>query len=203
MKRDPEHVVNGYKVPGGLARIAVAAAVDLIKQRPGVRQAEVLRHALRVSGLNPSTSSWITSGKGPLGHLWTRIGHPYRCYPLEEAEGFDLDPIKLTAEYSKALFADVVSASGMALQPGDIVQVKPWWDQPEAPFLFISYTIHAFGRQFSGSGKPLNFTDPAFLDDLSIYGHGAPRFAVNGVFDGKQAQFFINRASIRAKPLAA
>jgi hypothetical protein len=47
----------------------------------------------------------------------------------------------------------------------------------------------------------LNFTDPAFLDDLSLYGHGAPKFAVNGVYDGKQAQFLIT--SIRAKPLGA
>lgn len=201
MKRDSKLVINGYKVPGGLARIAVAAAVDLIKQQPGVLQTAVLRRALGVSGLNPSTSSWITSGKGPLGHLWTRIGHPYRCYPMEEAEGFDLDPIKLTAEYSKALFADGVSASGMALKPGEVVQAKTQFGQPEAPFLFISYAIHSFGRQFSGRGKPLNFTDPSFLDDLSIYGHGAPKFAVNGVFGGKQAQFLIT--SIRAKPLAA
>lgn len=200
MKRDPKLVINGYSFPGGLARIAVAAAVDLIKQRPGVHQAEVLRHALRVSGLNPSTSSWITSGKGPLDHLWTRSGRPYRCYPMEEAEDFDLDPIRLTAEYSKALFADEVSASGMVLQPGDIVQAKTRWGQVEAPFLFISYSILSFGRH-GGRGKLLNFTDPSFLDDLSIYGHGAPKFAVNGVFDGKQAQFGIT--SIRAKPLGA
>lgn len=201
MKRDPKLVINGYHVPGGLARIAVASAVDLIKQRPGVRQAEVLQHALRVSGLNPSTASWITSGKGPLGHLWTRSGHPYRCYPMEEAEDFDLDPIKLTAEYSKALFADEVSESGMALQPGDIVQAKTRYGQFEAPFLFINYTILSFGRLHRGYGKPLNFTDPAFLNDLSLYGHGAPKFAVNGVYDGKQAQFLIT--SIRAKPMGA
>lgn len=201
MQRDPKLVINGYNVPGGLARIAVAAAVDLIKQQPGVRQSEVLKHALRFSGLNASTSSWITSGKGPLGHLWTRSGSPYQCYPLEEAEDFSLDPIKLTAEYSKALFADELRVSGLRAKPGDIVQVTARYGQVKAPFLFVSYTIISFGRQFRGYGKPLDFTDPAFLDDLSIYGHGAPKFAVNGICEGKQAQFLLS--SIRARPLGA
>lgn len=201
MNRDQKLVINGYSMPGGLARIAVAAAVDLIKRNPGVKQATVLKHAIQVSGLNASTASWITSGKGPLGYLWTRTGSPYQCYLMDEAKDFDLDPIKLTAEYSKALFAKELKASGLSVQPGDIVKITARYGQVEAPFLFLNYSILSFGRQYKGVGKPLNFTDPSFLDDLSLYGHGAPKFAVNGIFEGKQVQFLI--ASIRANPLGA
>lgn len=198
MKRDPKLVVNGYRVPGGLARIAVAAAVDLIKQRPGVRQAEVLKHAVTTSGLNGSTASWITSPvKGPCGHLWDRRGQPFRCHPNEGTEQFDLDPIDLSISYTKAKFADETEHLRAHLQPGNIFQGRSRHYDVDGPFLFISHAIISMGRLRHSA--VITFNDISALDDRSLYGRGIPSFGVVGISSGKQVTVPVYW--LRAQPL--
>ena len=77
-------VVNGYKVPTGASGVAVRKACELITARPGISQKEVLETAVRFSGLNFSTATWITSpsSKSPTGFLWDRRKEgTFKCYP--------------------------------------------------------------------------------------------------------------------------
>ena len=206
MKRDPKLVINGYVVPGGVSRLAVAAAVDLIKAQPGVKQTEVLKRAVSFSGLNLSTASWITSpGRGPCGHLWDRRGTPYRCFPNEGTQQFNIDSFTAASTYMKAQLAADIDSLGTKLKPGDIVKLMS--RSPYIPnrvhaerFLFISYAISAFGRTTVPVGQHC-FTDPAYLDRRDLYGNGLPWISLHGISDGKVMQ--ISASSIRAIPLSA
>lgn len=201
MKKDQKIVVNGYSIPGGLGRIAVAAAVELVRRNPGVRQTEVLKHAVEFSGLNESTASWITSpGKGPCGALWERRGSPYQCYLIPAAEGFNLDPIDLSISHAKLMFDEERNKCGMSMQPGDIVHATDrvrHVGHRDGPFLFLNYVITGFGRH-PAHARP-GFTDPSALEDRSLWGHGMPTFAAVGIYEGKQTT--IGLPWLRAKPL--
>ena len=202
MKRDPKLVIDGYSIPGGVGRIAVAAAVDLIKRNPGVRQTEVQKRAIRFSGLNASTAGWITSpNKGPTGHLWVRRGSPFRCFPNEGTEQFNIDPLAAAISYTKASFADDLQKSGLAAKPGDIVQISSHHVyHVQGPFLFLGYSFHLRHRLSTVATGQL-FTDPSRLDDPGLYGGGVPIVYAVGIFDGKQVTWPLSW--IRAQPLGA
>ena len=177
MKRDPELVIGGYKVPGGKGRLAVAAAVDLIKREPGVKQTEVQKHAVRFAGLNPSTAGWITSpGTGlgrPTGILWERkkVG-TYRCYPNKNTEQFIWDPCDLAAEYCKQQMAGLGR-----LRPGDILSFDNYPGGPKTG-LFLGFRCigsYNFQQYHKGSHFLTDiFSDPNFFDDRALWGAGVP-----------------------------
>lgn len=204
MKRDQKLVINGYSVPGGVGRIAVAAAVDLIKRNPGVRQSEVLKRSVDYSGLNMSTASWITSpGRGPSGLLWSRSGSPYLCFPNVGTEQFNLNPLDLAISYVKSTMSSQLQACGLTPQPGDILELRDSGDPNNRiiadRFLFVNYTAVLPG--IHNSSGTHSFTDISYLDSPSLYGHGMPQICMHGISDGKTKQFPLTW--LRAKPVSA
>lgn len=173
MKRDQKLVINGYVIPGGVSRVAVAAAVDLIKRNPGVKQLDVQKHAVLFSGLNDSTAGWITgpSGKGPLGHLWDRRKEDvYRCYPNEHTALFNLDPVQLAISICKRQMAESIK-----VKPGDLVEVRTYKGLENGTLvgfrLFGGWQFEQFSK---GNLASSLFTDPSFLDNPQIWGYGIP-----------------------------
>jgi len=173
MKRDPKLVIGGYSVPGGAGRIAVAAAVDLIKRYPGVKQVDVQKHAVRFSGLNSSTAGWVTSPgvKSPATILWDRRKEGvFRCYPNENTALFNLDPVQLASDLCKREMAESIQ-----VKVGDLVQVKTY--RATEPGILVGFRLYGGWdfQQFS-KGTPAGgiFTDPSFLDNTWIWGYGIP-----------------------------
>lgn len=79
-------IVNGYSVPTGYSGVAVRRACELVVERPGITQKELLDEAVRFSGLNFSTAGWLTSPgpKSPATILWDRRKEGvFKCYPNE------------------------------------------------------------------------------------------------------------------------
>ena len=174
MKRDPKLVIDGYNVPSGAGRVAVAAAVDLIKRYPGVKQADVQKHAVRFSGLNGSTAGWVTSPgvKSPATVLWDRRKEGvFRCYPNENTALFDLDPVQLASDLCKRQMAEDIQ-----IKPGELVNVKTYNTNAE-PGIVVGYKLYGSWdfQQFS-KGTPAAgiFMDPSFLDSPQIWGFGIP-----------------------------
>jgi hypothetical protein len=173
MKRDPKLVIGGYNVPSGAGRVAVAAAIDLIKQNPGVKQVDVQKHAVRFSGLNSSTAGWVTSPgvKSPATILWDRRKEGvFRCYPNENTALFNLDPVQLASDLCKREMAEVIQ-----VKVGDLVQVKTYC--ATEPGILVGFRLYGGWdfQQFS-KGTPVSgiFTDPSFLDNAWIWGYGIP-----------------------------
>lgn len=80
-------VINGYKIPGGKAGLAIRIAADMIMKRPGIKQGELLNLACEKASLHTSTATWITSpsDKSPAEKFWTRRkeGRSFCLYPNE------------------------------------------------------------------------------------------------------------------------
>jgi hypothetical protein len=173
MKRDPKLVIGGYNVPSGAGRVAVAAAIYLIKQNPGVKQVDVQKHAVRFSGLNSSTAGWVTSPgvKSPATILWDRRKEGvFRCYPNENTALFNLDPVQLASDICKREMAESIQ-----VKVGDLVQVKTY--RATEPGILVGFRLYGGWdfQQFS-KGTPVSgiFTDPSFLDNAWIWGYGIP-----------------------------
>ena len=173
MKRDPKLVIGGYSVPGGAGRIAVAAAVDLIKRYPGVKQVDVQKHAVRFSGLNGSTAGWVTSPgvKSPATILWDRRKEDvFRCFPNENTALFDLDPVQVASDLCKREMAESIR-----VKIGDLVQVKTY--QSTKSGILVGFRLHGnweFQKLYKGTQVAGIFTDPSFLDNPAIWGYGIP-----------------------------
>lgn len=200
MKRDPKLVIDGYVIPGGVSRVAVAAAVDLIKRNPGVKQLEVQKHAVLFSGLNGSTAGWITGpgDKGPLGHLWDRRKEGvYRCYPNEHTALFTLDPVQLASDLCKRQMTEDVT-----VRPGDLVEVKTYRGVETGILVgFRLYGDWQFQQFVKGTPAASIFTDASFLDSPQIWGCGIPNVCCvvntsNGLSDWPAS-------TVRAMPTAA
>ncbi len=82
-------VVNGYIVPGGFSGVAVRRACETVLANPGIPQTQLLQEAVRYSGINMGTASWITSPgpRSPATLLWDRRKEgTFKCYPNEHTE---------------------------------------------------------------------------------------------------------------------
>jgi len=152
-------VVNGYRVPGGRGGVAVRRACEMVAALPGITQKALLAEAIRYSGLNGSTTCWITSpgSKSPAGLLWDRNKEGvFKCYPnkfTEEVVGAQA-----------ALFDEIMNITRLQLRgakfrpvPGDLVNFHNVNGDPYATGFFIGY---GFGRHEPG--------DPIFssIDDI-------------------------------------
>ena len=173
MKRDPKLVIGGYNVPGGAGRVAVAAAVDLIKQNPGVKQVDVQKHAVRFSGLNDSTAGWVTSPgvKSPATVLWDRRKEGvFRCYPNENTALFSLDPIEVAKDFCRREMAE-----RCLCKPGELVEVETYRGTETGMLLgFRLYGDHNFMQLHKGSPILSMFADATFFDNPQIWGAGLP-----------------------------
>lgn len=121
-------IVNGYKVPDGLSGVAVRRACELIIERPGVTQKEVLEAAVKASSLNFSTAGWITSPgpKSPACVLWERRKEGvFKCYPNEFT-----DKVTGSTEFLHNNFIEDVRRSLKAAKfipkVGDLVDIVDW-----------------------------------------------------------------------------
>ena len=199
MKRDQKLVIGGYTVPGGVGRVAVAAAVDLIKRYPGVKQADVQRHAVRFSGLHDSTAGWVTTPgpKGPSGHLWNRRKEDvFRCYPNENTALFNLDPVELAKEIVKRSFAEILH------KPGELVEVEDY--RGKKICMLIGFKLsgsYEFMQIHKGTYLLETFRDLSLLDDPKVWGFGIPTFNCVVNADGGIADF--PPTLVRALPAAA
>lgn len=155
-----EHlVVNGYRVPGGFSGVAVRRACEIVTGIPGITQQELLREAIRYSGLNSSTAGWITSPgpKSPAGLLWDRNKEGvFKCYPNKFTDG--------VVGAQAALFDEIMNSTRLQLRgvdyrpvPGDLVNFHDISGTPYSTGLFIGY---GFGRH--------ELSDPVFnsIDDI-------------------------------------
>jgi hypothetical protein len=124
-------IVNGYRVPTGASGVAVRKACELILANPGISQKEVLEAAVRFSGLNHSTATWITSpsSKSPVGFLWTRQKEgTFKCYPNEWTHQVVGSLEALRAEMLK----DIRKVWGDQLPlEGQLVKIKADYYNPE------------------------------------------------------------------------
>lgn len=140
-------VVNGYKVPGGFSGAAVRRACEFVVANPGVSQVDLLREAVRFSGINMSTAGWITSpgnpwnGKSPATRLWDRRKQlVFRCYPNEHTEG--------VVGAQDALFDEIMNGVRLQLRgvkfrpvPGDLINFHNAVGDIYSTGLFIGYTF--------------------------------------------------------------
>jgi len=129
--------VNGYKVPNGASGVAVRKACELITASPGISQKEVLEVAVRFSGLNFSTATWITSpsSKSPAGLLWDRRKEgTFKCYPNEFTSQV-VGSVELLRDH---LLKDVRKGWGDRLpQDGEVVRIAPGYQQPNERFGYL------------------------------------------------------------------
>jgi hypothetical protein len=122
------YAINGWKTQYGVGGIAVRKACELILQNPGIPQQELFDRAVKFSGLNRSTATWIVSPKharSPAGKLWERRKDGvFRCYPNNftglfvgaiEARKSDLEDFILKARHE---YTD------RSLKTGDLVNVN-------------------------------------------------------------------------------
>ena len=191
MKRDPKLVIGGYNVPGGVSRVAVAAAVNMIRQHPGARQSEVQKFAVRFSGLNDSTAGWITTPgpKGPCGHLWNRQKEDvFRCYANEDTGLLNLDHVELAKDIAKRAFASI------GHKPGELVEVETYRGKEVCMLVgFKLYGTYEFAQLHKGTDILKPFGDVSFLDNPKVWGAGIPTISCvvtsgNGVTDWPSAR---------------
>ena len=156
-------VVNEFIVPGGLGGVAVRRACELVLERPGLSQKELLMLVVEYSGLNFSTAGWITSpgnpwnGKSPATRLWDRRKEGvFSCYPNEFTDK--------VVNAQAALFDETVNQIRLQLRgtkfhprPGDLVSLIDTMDKPYSEGLVIGYS---YGR--------MHMSDPVFssIDEI-------------------------------------
>lgn len=149
-------IVNEYVVPGGFSGVAVRRACELILERPGITQKDLLEVAVGYSGISHAHAGWITSpgnpwdGKSPATRLWDRRKEGvFRCYPNAFTDG--------VVGAQAALFDEIMNQTRLQFRgvkyrpvPGDLVGLGNTLGNQYAEGLFIGYS---FGQM--GLGDPL------------------------------------------------
>lgn len=150
-------VVNEFVVPGGLGGVAVRRACELVLERPGISQKELLMLAVEYSGLNFSTAGWITSpgnpwsGKSPATRLWDRRKEGvFSCYPNAFTDK--------VLDAQSALFDETVNQIRLQLRgtkfrpnPGDLVSLIDTMGNAYSEGFVVGYS---YGR--------MHMSDPVF-----------------------------------------
>jgi hypothetical protein len=164
-------VINGYIVPGGYGGIAVRRACETVIANPGITQQDLLQEAVRFSGINLGTASWITSPgpKSPAALLWDRRKEGvFRCYPNEHTAAVGGSQEALIDEFIRnttRLIRDVKFRP----RPGDLVRVSQWGAEGEG--IFLGYKL-GHGTRFFGLRNTVEewITErPAVMHDDRVY----------------------------------
>jgi len=164
-----EHlIVNDYKVPGGYSGVAVRRACEFVIANPGVTQTELLREAVRYSGINFSTAGWITSpgnpwnGKSPATRLWDRRKQAvFRCYPNEYTDKVVGAQDALVDEFIKNSMREYKSTK-FHPNPGDLVRSSQHGAEIEG--IFLGYQL--------GERKSLRSTVAEWIAERPAVTHG-------------------------------
>ena len=145
-------VVNGFKVPTGASGVAIRKACELITAKPGISQKEVLEVAVRFSGLNFSTATWITSpgSRSPTGFLWDRRKEgTFKCYPNQ----FTAQVVGSVEHLREHLLKDLCKSWPDRLpQDGEVIRIAPGYPYSSERFGYlIGGTLTTYDRreQFS------------------------------------------------------
>lgn len=145
-------IVNGYKVPDGFSGVAVRRACELIIERPGVTQKEVLEVATAASGLHLSTAGWITSPgpKSPACVLWERRKEGvFKCYPNEFTNKVTGSTEFLHNKFIEDVRRDLKAAKFIP-KVGELVDIIDWNGSLKVRNgLFLGYHIVSSGAQNS------------------------------------------------------
>ena len=171
-------VVNGYKVPTGASGVAVRKACELITESPGISQKEVLEAAVRFSGLNFSTATWITSPspKSPAGLLWDRRKEgTFKCYPNQ----FTSQVVGSVEHIRDHILKDLRKSWPDRLPlNGEVVRIAPGYQQPNERFGYL------IGGQLTTYDRREQFS-LARLADNEIFQSGFFGFHAQVITDGK------------------
>ncbi len=168
MAKKESLVFNGYRIPGGKGGAAVLFACKLIRQNPGIKQAQLINMVTQWAGLNLSTAGWITSpgDKSPAEILWERRkeGRGFKCYPNEHTP--DIDPRLYIRDVVTKEFDKNWHQSGAPVV-GDLVKVVNYTGNHEIGML-VGFNVY---RSRSRSDEAIPSRES--LDDLSHYELGA------------------------------
>jgi len=160
-----EHlIVNGYRVPGGFSGVAVRRACETVLANPGVTQTELLKEAVRFSGINMGTAGWITSPgpKSPATLLWDRHKEGvFRCYPNEYTDKVVGAQDALVDEFIKNSMREYKSTK-FHPNPGDLVRSSQYGAEIEG--IFLGYQL--------GERKSLRSTVAEWIAERPAVTHG-------------------------------
>ena len=167
MAKKAAEIINGFKIPGGRGGAAVLRACQMVRQNPGIKQADLINHVTSWANLNLSTAGWITSPgpKSPAEILWDRRkeGRGFKCYPNEHTP--DIDPrVSLRAIVTKEFDAEWVPAGSPV--PGDLVSVKTY--SGTSMGLLVGYEVW---HRYQKIDRNINCRDD--LDDINQYNFGS------------------------------
>ena len=172
--------INGYRLPSARLCVAVAKACQIITERPGIPQRELLEQTSRWLKM---PAGWLgsASARSPAGLLWERkkVGRSYRCYPNEHTSAMG-DPRAWAAEAAVAIIDKDWRAAGCP-QPGDLVTyIRPSMFVDHVPKLgiFVGFEINSYGPNVACLGGRER------LEDLELYN--------NGPITGMWSQIIVN-----------
>ena len=167
-------VINGFKVPNGWSGVAVRRACETVSANPGITQKDLLEEAIRFSGLNLSTSGWITSPgpKSPATVLWDRRKDGvFRCYPNEHTEKVVGSAEAAVREIISEFQGQIARAPDRGVKIGDLVRfemISPYHEYPPERGIVIGYML--------GGSKIFNRLEDISPSDCT--GRAALRWAV-------------------------